>query len=355
MTDAGSPPTGPQPSYLPPAGAPSVQAQTSPPLQPIYVHLPRRANWALRIVLIVLIAGVVFTLILAATVGAALGTGDSGSFATRTVREGDKSQVVAVYDISDMIDARQADRFRAFARQVRRDDNVKAVVLRIDSGGGSVSASDEMHQEVRRMQKAKRKVVVAMGGTAASGGYYISAPADYIFAEPTTVTGSIGVISIIPIIKGTLAKIGAETLILRSTPATPRKADLNPFEAPTPQAIAEHQALLDQIHERFVKVVQDGRPALSSDEVVKLANGRVWIAQEAMDLKLVDEIGYQDDAIAKAAALAGLSNPKAVRYTERHTLAELFQARSTGLMIDSRLIEDLQTPRMMLLWRPQWQ
>ncbi len=228
------------------------------------------------------------------------------------------------------------------------------MVLRIDSGGGSVSASDEMYEEIRKLQES-RKVVVSMGGMAASGAYYISAPADYIYAEPTTVTGSIGVISIFPILKGTLQKIGAETIIIRSTAAAKHKAELNPFEEPTAQAVDDHRALLDKIQRRFMQIVQNGRPTMTAEEVESLANGQVWLAEEAKDLKLIDGIGYQRDAVAKAASLAGLKNPKAVRYLERHTLFDVLDSRATGLRIDSRLIEDLQSPRIMLLWRPQWQ
>ena len=366
MTDAPIPPSGSFPPAVPPpvpgeppASRPAVAPAPAPvagAMQPIYVHVPRKTNWALRIVLALLVSGLISTLVIVALLGAAVGSGQTGSFTTRTVLEGDKSQVVAIYDVADMIDGRQADRFRSFARLVLRDSSIKAVVLRVDSGGGGVSASDEMHQDIRRMQKAGKKIVVSMGGTAASGAYYISAPADYIYAEPTTVTGSIGVISIVPIIKGTLEKIGAETLVIRSTKATPHKADLNPFEKPSQGIIDDHRALLDKIQARFEKVVADGRGhALTSQEVKDLSNGKVWIADEALELKLVDEIGYQEDALGKAAALAGLGNPKAVRYTERRSLFDMFQSRTTGLTIDRRLIEDLQTPRMMLVWRPQWQ
>jgi signal peptide peptidase SppA len=362
MTDMPIPPSQPNfpPASPPPVGAafagaagrPAAVAPppSAPPVQPIYVQMPRRRHWILRTLL-----GVVVAVVILSVIGAIVGGGQAGSFTTRTILEGDKGQVVAVYDVSDMIDAKQAEHFRAFARHVAADRNIKAIVLRVDSGGGGVSASDEMYQEILRLRK-ERKIVISMGSTAASGAYYISAPADYIYAEPTTVTGSIGVISIIPIFKGTLEKIGAEALIIRSTQATPFKADLNPFETPSSAAISEHRALLDKIHQRFIKIVQDGRGSvLTAPEVVELANGRVWIGDEAVDNKLVDAIGYQDDAIAKAAGLAKLANPKAVRYTERHTLFDVFQERSKGLTIDSRLIDDLQTPRMMLLWRPQWQ
>ncbi len=270
---------------------------------------------------------------------------------TTIVERGNPAEQLAVFHLDAMIDDEQAALFRAFTRKLLQDDTAQAVVVRVNSPGGGVAASDQIHQDVRRLRDAGLPVVVSMGGLAASGGYYVSAPASVIFAEPTTVTGSIGVIAMYPVLTGTLDKLGMEMVMLRSTPAQEWKARPNPFETPSEGELANMRELLDTMHRQFVDVIVKGRSSvLSPEQVAELATGQVWLGPEAKELGLVDTVGYLDDALAEAARLAGLSKPHIVRYRPRKGLLGGVGVNS-GLTIDAKLVEQIQTPRIMLLWR----
>jgi protease-4 len=328
---------------------PAIQA-----LPPIQIQMPKRSGgWLGRIFIsligIVLMVSIVMNAYLLAILSATMG----GPMDTTVIAEGDATQTVAVYDVDGVISIKQARKFSEFVRTVCADSNVRAVVIRVNSPGGAVAPSDQMNAGVRKLKATGRKVVVSMGGVAASGGYYLSAPADHIVAEPTTITGSIGVISQMPIMVGTMERIGMRMEVIRSTRAARHKASLNPFEEPSDETLAEHRELLDQIQELFMAAVDDGRATLTTAEVDELADGRIWIGQEAMDKKLVDQIGYLQDAVDHAATLAGLTSPHVVRYERRSGFGELlFGVRSTGVQIDMDLLDEIQTPRVMMIWRP---
>jgi len=181
------------------------------------------------------------------------------------------------------------------------DDAIQAVVVRVDSPGGSVAPSQEIHAEVRRLAE-KKHVVVSMGGVAASGGYYLAAPADKIFANPGTLTGSIGVISQIPNVAEISDKLGFRMNVVKSGPA---KDSGNPFRAFTEEDRAIFQAMVDKVYEQFVQAVAEGRE-LPEERVRAIADGRVLTGQEALELGLIDEIGNFHDAVRAAADLAGI-------------------------------------------------
>lgn len=196
-----------------------------------------------------------------------------------------------------------ADRtFRKWIRDIREDDTIKAVVFRIDSPGGSALASDMMWRELRRLQEGGKPLVVSMGNYAASGGYYVSAPADWIVAEPATLTGSIGVFGGKFALGGTYEKLGM-------TEATyPRGAMSGILSTTTPftdDERAVYQAFLDNGYETFLSRVSAGRE-LERDAVHAVAQGRVWTGEQAIERGLVDELGGLDTAIRKAAELASL-------------------------------------------------
>jgi len=280
---------------------------------------------------------------------------EAGPLMTRVITKGNEKGKIAVYELSGIINAPQAELFGQFVRQIVDDDAVKAAVIRVDSPGGSPSASDQIYKGVQAIQTAGKKVVVSMGGVAASGGYYVSAPADLIYAEPTTVTGSIGVIAMVPILKGTLAKIGAKMWIMRSSQSKGHKAKINPWEDPDEDETATQQLqeLLDDVHTIFVTAVEEGRGVLSLEEVKTLSNGEIWLGEEAKDRKLVDEIGYLPDALRGAGKLANVKNPQVIRYSRKPTMAEtLFGSANAGIRIDAELLDTLQSPRIMLLWQP---
>jgi protease-4 len=199
-------------------------------------------------------------------------------------------------------------------QQARDDQAVKAVVLRINSPGGGVTASDLMYTEVRRFKAETGKpVAVAMLDLAASGGYYIACAGDRIYAQPTTVTGSIGVIMMAPEFAGTMRKIGAEVNIIKSGEL---KDMGSPFRGMNEKDREVFQGLIDRMYARFFDVVQQARH-IEPDKLRSIADGRVYLAPEAKELHLVDEIGTLQDALVGAKKLAGLEDTpvQVVQYT----------------------------------------
>jgi protease-4 len=187
-------------------------------------------------------------------------------------------------------------------RKAEKDPLVKAVVLQLDSPGGSVTASDVLYNEIRLFkERTGRTVVAVMMDVAASGAYYIALPADFILAHPTTVTGSVGVIFVRPKVEGLMEKIGIGIEV--------SKSGKNRTSAPLPGdhagGGADLQAMTDQLATRFLDLVQKHRQ-LDAAQLDAVATARVFLAEGAMKLKLVDHIGYMPDAVAEAKKLAGL-------------------------------------------------
>lgn len=205
-----------------------------------------------------------------------------------------------------------ADKIVRLLKKYEKDDDIKAIVMRVDSPGGAVPPSQEIHDAVKRV-KAKKKVVVSMGNLAASGGYYISAPADRIFAEPGTLTGSIGVITMHFNVRGLLewAKIDETTLKTGKY-----KDTLSPFRPLQDTDREEIQAISEDVYDQFVKAVAEGR-GLPEARVREIAEGRIYTGRKAQELKLVDQLGGVDDAIAAAWKLAGQSGEPKVQYPPR--------------------------------------
>ncbi|MBA7693225.1 hypothetical protein ES703_101801 [subsurface metagenome] len=199
---------------------------------------------------------------------------------------------------------------RDYLRKAESDGGVKAVVLRINSPGGSAAASQEIALEVRRFKEETGKpVVISMGDVAASGGYYISAYADKIVANPGTLTGSIGVISHFIYIEGLLEKLGLELETIK----TGRHKDMGiwPLTGKQRQIM---QDITDDLYEQFVAAVAEGR-GLPVAEVRQLATGQLYTGGQALDLGLVDNLGGLDTAIDLAASLAGISIPEIEEYS----------------------------------------
>lgn len=196
-----------------------------------------------------------------------------------------------------------ADRLMEALDRARRDPAVKAVVLRVNSPGGTVGATYEIAREVERLKESGRKVVVSMGDAAASGGYYIAAQADYIYATPGTLTGSIGVLLSLANLQELYRKIGYEPVILKSG----EMKDLgNPGRPMTDAERRFLQAQIDRIYDDFVSAVARGRK-LPKEQVLKVADGRFYDGLQAKELELVDALGNYKDAVRKAAELAGLA------------------------------------------------
>jgi len=197
-------------------------------------------------------------------------------------------------------------------RQARFDNAVKAVVLRVDSPGGSMFASEQILREVQTLRKAGKPVVVSMSTYAASGGYYISAAANQIFASPTTLTGSIGVFSVVPTFQRTLEKLGVKVDGLGTTPLA---GDMREDRALAPAGRQILQTSVDHAYAEFLRRVSDGRKK-TVEEVDKIAQGRVWAGVDAERIGLVDHLGGLTDATDAAAKLAELGSDYDVDYIE---------------------------------------
>jgi protease-4 len=218
------------------------------------------------------------------------------------------------------------------------DDDVKAVVLRVNSPGGSAYASEQIWRSVTQL-KAKKPVVVSMGGYAASGGYYISCGANYIYSEPTTITGSIGIFGMFPDFSGLLTeKLGVKFDEVKTNKHAAFGTAARPFNA-------EELALLDQYigrgYELFRKRVADGRKQ-SVEQIEEIAQGRVWLGNDALSIKLVDAIGSLDDAVKKAAELAKLKEYHTTGYPEpTDWWVNLLEQGNNGSYLDSELRQAL--------------
>jgi len=210
-------------------------------------------------------------------------------------------------------------------REARRDEDVKAIVLRVDSPGGSVLASEEIYREVRAAQKAGKPVVVSMGDLAASGGYYISASADEIWAHPATITGSIGIFGAIPTFQNTLAKVGVN---VDGVGTTSLSGQLRVDRALGEAAKKLLQSTIEHGYEEFLKRVADGRKK-TRDEVHAIAQGRVWVGSDALKNGLVDHLGLFDQAVKAAVTRAGIKDDYDVKRIE----PKLSWAESLALQI----------------------
>lgn len=209
--------------------------------------------------------------------------------------------------------------------KLANDKDVKAVVLRINSGGGSAYASEQMWRAVQLLKK-KKPVVVSMGGMAASGGYYMSCGANYIVAEPTTLTGSIGIFGLIPDFSGLVKdKLGLRFDVVKTNKASDFGTLSRPFDAAESAALQSH---VNRGYALFLKRVADGRTAagrkMTPETVDHIAQGRVWTGNQALKNGLVDKIGTLNDAILKAEQLAQTKNPAVVRYPAPKSWMESF-------------------------------
>ena len=208
-------------------------------------------------------------------------------------------------------------------KEYAKDTSVKAIILRVDSPGGAVAPSQEIHEEVIKV-KQNKKVIVSMGTVAASGGYYISAPADKIVANAGTLTGSIGVIMELPNIEGLMKKIGVETQIVKSG----RHKDMaSVFRSLTPEEKQILQTVLDDVHNQFINAVSEGR-GMKLEDVKNIADGRIFTGRMAKDIGLVDELGNLQDAIMLAGKLTGIKGePRVVTKKEEFSIFNLLKGQ----------------------------
>ena len=282
---------------------------------------PKR--WVALVVAALLFVAMVYV------VGRAAGTvpAAGGPFEEVAV-QGEGADKIALIDVQGEIvgtdeealaEGASAEELRAQLRQAARDDGVKAVILRLNTPGGSVVASDEIYREVLELRRSGKPVVASMGEVAASGGYFVSAAADRVVANPSTITGSIGVILVLLNLQGATGKLGIEPVVFISG----RLKDIgSPFRDMTEEERQILQRLLDESYERFVEVVAEGRH-MSELEVRELADGRPISGYQALRAGLVDRLGDLDTAVEVARELAGLDVATVVQYERPLSLSDL--------------------------------
>ena len=209
-------------------------------------------------------------------------------------------------------------------REHAENPSIKAVVLRVNSPGGVVAPTQEIFAAIQRARKAGKPVVATLGAVAASGGYYVAAAADRIYANPGTLTGSIGVVMQLANIEGLLKKVGVEYVVVK---AGSYKDVGNFARTMSPEERKMLQALLDDVYSQFVDAVAEGR-GLERKEVLAFAEGRIYSGQQALGLKMVDEMGGFEDAVEAAGKLANISGrPKLIYPRKRFSFKDLLENR----------------------------
>jgi protease-4 len=250
-------------------------------------------------------------------------TGKPGQFA-----HGDKIAIVEIKGViaqsSEVIE--QIDHYA-------EEDGVKAIILRIDSPGGGVGPSQEIHREILKLKaKSKKKVVASMGSVAASGGYYIACASDLIIANPGTLTGSIGVLMEFTNIEELFKKIGIKGVVLKSGE---HKDIGSPFREMTPDEKKIIQTVIDNVHQQFIQAVSEGRK-LDREKVVQIADGRILTGEQAKELGLVDQMGNLQDAIDVTAKMVGIEGKPTILYPKkRFSLLELLIKEITSAVLET--------------------
>jgi protease-4 len=216
-------------------------------------------------------------------------------------------------------------------QQYGEDEGVKAIILRIDSPGGGVGPSQEIHREILKV-KSKKKVVTSMGSVAASGGYYVACASDLIVANPGTITGSIGVLMEFTNIEELFKKIGIKGVVLKSGE---HKDIGSPFREMTPEEKKIIQGVIDNVHQQFIQAVAQGR-RLELAKVVEIADGRILTGEQAKQLGLVDQIGNLQDAIDTVAKMVGIEGKPTVLYPKkRFSLWELLVKETASTILET--------------------
>jgi protease-4 len=232
--------------------------------------------------------------------------------------------------------------------QYLEDDGVKAIILRIDSPGGGVGPSQEIHREILKV-KGKKKIVTSMGSVAASGGYYIACASDLIVANPGTITGSIGVLMEFTNIEELFRKIGIKGVVLKSGE---HKDIGSPFREMTPEEKRIIQEVIDNVHQQFIKAVAEGRK-LDRSKVTEIADGRILTGEQAKQLGLVDQIGNLDDAIDATAKLVGIEGKPDILYPKKKfSIWELLIRETVSAVLETLQEKGFELNYRLGLWSP---
>lgn len=333
-----------------PAGPIPNLNSTIPPIRPVRKGSGWRIFWGIVLAFSV-IANFVMFLILIGVV-ALFSTGQRGMFTEEIIREGPSRNKIAVVSLQGIIHGQLAGEVYQQLKAAGRDNRVKGLIVSVNSPGGTISASDQIYKEIKKFRNKENIPVVAfMQGVAASGGYYTSVACDKIIAEPTAITGSIGVISSFFVVQELLEeKLGVLPVVIKSG----QKKDWpSSFREPAPEEIQYMQEkLITPAYERFVEIVAEGREeTLDVNEVRQLADGGIFGASEAREKRLIDDIGYLDDAIETVKTMAGIETAEVVAYRKAFTFADFLSYRKANLFkIDRNTLYELCTPQVLYLW-----
>jgi protease-4 len=293
------------------------------------------------------------SLIIVGAVSLAGSSTKSGYYKENVIQSGPSASKIAIINIEGVIQNEMAKDIEKQINYAKEDKKVKAVIFRIVSPGGAVGASDRIYYWISNYKKQTGNPAVAFMDTlAASGGYYASAACDKIIAEPTAITGSIGVIMGHFVMQELLeTKLGIKPVVVKSGP---HKDWPTTFEPVTEEQLAYlSDKLIMPTYERFVSIVAESRKdVLDANEVRTLADGSIYNAAEALDKKLIDQIGYLPDAIELAKSLAKIDDAKVVEYEKPFTFESIFGANSLLRKFDRNTLYELTTPQMMYLWHP---
>ena len=276
-------------------------------------------------------------------------------------RDGGRN-TVAIIPVVGIIESGQAAFVRSAVDYALQESNIRAIVLRVDSPGGGVTSSDQIWYEIERLKKAGLPVIASYGGIAASGGYYVSCGADEIVAEPTCITGSIGVIAQIFTLEGLMDKVGIEPVTLVATGSPEKDTANNLFRSWNDKDRQKILTMLDAAYDTFNQRVKDGRKTVITDAATidALADGSIFTAQAALTNGLIDRIGYLDDAITRAEMAAGMrvGSSTVVFLRQPPSFSDMLMAREQtrpASLLDAdtirSFVNDLASPRVMYLMR----
>lgn len=332
-----------------------------PPPTGVGIYAPprrrSRAGWIIALVAVVVVIGGLW--LLAFLVASGEGGGGAsyyGDFDETVLEEGDADKV-ALIDVSGEILSTRGPAAGVAADeeiidkldQALRDDSVVSVIVRFNTPGGGVVASDNILRKVE-LVRGQKPVVSLMDDVAASGGYYIASGTNEIVANPSTITGSIGVIMIIPNLEGTAEKIGLKTVVIKSGP---HKDIASPFRDLPADERAILQTLIDESYEQFVGIVAKGRK-MEPERVKQLADGRIYTGKQAKELGLVDHLGGRDIALQRARSLGKSLDATLVRYESNLGLTDILGGFNTG-SLRKLFEEEIRTelrPGLQYLWLP---
>ncbi|WP_260285426.1 signal peptide peptidase SppA [Peribacillus aracenensis] len=285
-------------------------------------------------------------------------------FYEEVIEGDDYSNVIAVFDVEGTIqDTGEASllssatyNHRAFMDKLKmaeENDDIKGIILRVNSPGGGVVESAEIYDKILDIKKVKKPVYVSMGSMAASGGYYISAPADKIYASPETMTGSLGVIMHGYNYEKLAKKYGVEFETIKSGP---HKDIMSPTREMTGEEREILQNMINNSYDQFVKVIADGR-GMTEKEVREIADGRIYDGRQAKENHLIDDFGHLDDVIAAMKTDIGKKDAQVIRYTDEAGFGSLFSMGAQKMLgndvetaVLTKILSSSNSPRLMYLY-----